>query len=293
MMQVSQDREAVPEPDNVLGLAGIEFIEYTTSRPQAFGQALEKMGFRPVARHRSREVILYRQADMNLIVNADTGGSLTNTGNDEAPQISAVAFRVRDAHDALQRCVDLGAWELPSRARAMELHIPAILGPGSSCFYFVDRWSDFSIYDIDFVPIPAVEQVVPELAGDRYFGVVQYVDDFRSAEWVAYYEKLFGFSLVPDDQRFGILPNGTLLQSPCGQFLWQLVAPIPWQKSRSSIESLRRVGIGSRDVEAAVKRLQGRGVEFVESTELHPDDRGALTRSDLGNLAFELVHQST
>ena len=64
------DREAIGALPNPLGLAGIEFIEYTTSAPQALGQLLETMGFRPVARHRSREVMLYRQGAMNLIVNA-------------------------------------------------------------------------------------------------------------------------------------------------------------------------------------------------------------------------------
>ena len=64
-------REAVPETPNRLGIEGIEFIEYTTSHPQALGQVLENMGFKPVARHRSREVTLYRQGGMNLVVNAN------------------------------------------------------------------------------------------------------------------------------------------------------------------------------------------------------------------------------
>jgi len=64
------DREAIPEPINPLGFDGIEFIEFATSKPQALGSVLETMGFRPVARHRSREVELYRQGTMNLIVNA-------------------------------------------------------------------------------------------------------------------------------------------------------------------------------------------------------------------------------
>ena len=67
---LSPDREAIPEAANPLGLDGIEFIEYTTSKPQALGQVLEMMGFRPVARHRSREVLLYRQGAINIIVNA-------------------------------------------------------------------------------------------------------------------------------------------------------------------------------------------------------------------------------
>ena len=64
------NREAISDAVNPLGLDGIEFIEYATSKPQALGQVLEMMGFRPVARHRSREVLLYRQGAINIIVNA-------------------------------------------------------------------------------------------------------------------------------------------------------------------------------------------------------------------------------
>ncbi len=73
---MTTNREAVPQADNVLGLQGIEFIEYATTKPQALGQFLEKMGFQPVARHRSREVVLYRQGPMNLIINANLSQSL-------------------------------------------------------------------------------------------------------------------------------------------------------------------------------------------------------------------------
>jgi 4-hydroxyphenylpyruvate dioxygenase len=137
-------REAVPEMPNRLGIHGIEFIEYATSRPQALGQVLESMGFRPVARHRSREVTLYRQGAMNLVVNASPDDARVSATVDGQPVISAVAFRVRDALKAHSRCIELGAWSVASQAPAMELHIPAIHGPGGSRFYFVERLDEFS-----------------------------------------------------------------------------------------------------------------------------------------------------
>ena len=159
-MSRSLNREASIETPNPLGLAGIEFVEYTTPRPQALGQVLEAMGFRPVARHRSREVMRYRQGAMNVIVNAHG----LPPGSDETPQIAAVALRVRDAGAAWQRLVDLGAWPVPVEVQPMELHIPGIHGVGSSRIFFVDRWREFSIYDVDFVPIPTVEPKVPAVA---------------------------------------------------------------------------------------------------------------------------------
>jgi 4-hydroxyphenylpyruvate dioxygenase len=292
MSMSNMRREAVPERANRLGIAGIEFIEYATSRPQALGQVLETIGFRPVARHRSREVTLYRQGDLNLVVNAHPDDARVGALVDGPPTISAVAFRVRDALMAHSRCLELGAWDSPSHVRAMELHIPGIRGPGGSRFYFVDRWNEFSIFDIDFCPIPTVDPNPPALAAMSYFGLVQYVGAGRSADWLAYYAELFDFAEIPQSLRFGILPKGTLLRSPCDRFLWQLVEPDPQMDEQDAPETLQRIGLGTPDVPAAVRLLKGRGVEFVESSRLHPEDRGALTRAVLGSVSFELVHRN-
>ncbi|HSW16345.1 MAG TPA: 4-hydroxyphenylpyruvate dioxygenase [Ramlibacter sp.] len=284
------DREALPEQPNPLGLDGIEFIEYATQRPQALGQVLEAMGFRPVARHRSREVTLYRQGTMNLVVNGNPDDARATAAEGGNPVLSAVAFRVRDARLAHERCTELGAWETPSHAKAMELNIPGIQGPGGSRFLFVDRYSDFSVFDIDFVPIPTVDTAPPAIADMSYFGVVEYIGVERSAEWISFYERMFGFVSIPDEQRFGVMPAGKLMQSPCRKFMWQLIEPtiIDVDDAR---ENLQRIGIGASDVNVAVAALRARGVQFVDSAQLHPDDRGALTRTLLGSVAFELVHR--
>jgi 4-hydroxyphenylpyruvate dioxygenase len=287
---MTTNREALPDQPNPLGLEGIEFIEYATLRPQALGQVLETMGFRPVARHRSREVTLYRQGGMNLVVNSHPDDARVSVTEDGHPVLSAVAFRVRDARLAHARCTELGAWETPGHAQAMELNIPGIRGPGGAHFFFVDRWRDFSIYDIDFLPIPTVDPSPPPVAGDAYFGVVQYIGVGRSPEWTAFYETLFGFIGIPDDQRFGVMPAGKLMQSPCRQFMWQLIEPTSLDADDTR-ECLQRIGIGTPDVAAAVAALRARGVQFVDSAQLHPDDRGALTRTQLGSVAFELVHR--
>src|SRR5512132_3661551 len=156
-MRHALDREAVPEALNPLGFDGIEFIEFATSKPQALGGVLEMMGFRPVARHRSREVELYRQGTMNLIVNAQPADIPRAVQPVGRPVISAFALRVRDGSYAFKRALALGAWAVPSRADAMELNIPAIHGVGESLVYFVDRYREFSIYDVDFRPIPTVD----------------------------------------------------------------------------------------------------------------------------------------
>jgi 4-hydroxyphenylpyruvate dioxygenase len=156
-MTNATDRELVPESENPVGLDGIEFIEFTTSRPQALGGVLERMGFRPIARHRSREVELYRQGTMNIVINSQPADIPRTVEPIERPIISALALRVRDADAAFRRALDLGAWEIPVRAQALELNIPGIHGVGESLIYFVDRYDEFSIFDIDFRAIPGVD----------------------------------------------------------------------------------------------------------------------------------------
>ena len=287
-MPATADREAIAEQPNPLGLAGIEFVEYATSRPQALGQVLETLGFRPVARHRSREVLLYRQGTMNIVINAHDGARPSSVAPSETPVIAAVAFRVRDASAAYQRALERGAWAVPVQVEVMELHIPAIHGVGASRIYFVDRSDDFSIWDVDFVPIPTVDKHPPAIAGLHWFGLVQYIGSERMEDWCEFYRELFGFERLQDTQRFGILPKGRVLRSPCGSFYWQLIEPE--LLDAGSEESLQRIGFGTPDVPAAVAALRARGVNFVEAGELHTGVRGALTVAQLGGLMFELVH---
>ena len=284
------EREAIREAPNPIGFDGIEFIEFATSRPQALGGLLEQLGFQVVARHRSREVELYRQGQMNVIVNAQPADVPRTVQPVERPVISAFAVRVRDADYAFRRALDLGAWEIPVRARAMELNIPAIHGVGESLIYFVDRYDEFSIYDIDFRAIPGAKPPTPPIEGLHFFGIVQYIGAGRTSDWVEFYSRLFGFTPLPERVRFGILPKGLLLESPCCSFYLQLIEPEPAAVDVEWEEHLQRIGLGAPDIPAAVKALEHRGVEFVASETVHASERGALTKSYLGSVMFELVH---
>src|SRR5687767_13102918 len=274
--------ERLPEPSNPVGIDGIEFIEFATSQPQALGTLLQKMGFVPIARHRSREVMLYRQGTMNLIVNA-------HQVKEAAPELKAIALRVRDAGQAWRHALDLGAWEMPTRASAMELNIPGIHGVGDSLVYFVDRYEDFSIYDVDFVFESNANRSPPALAGLHYFGVVQSIYGGRTRDWVDFYGSLFGFSVLPEGKYFGVLPKGTLLESPCHKFYLQLIEPPPGSEDIHWDEALVRIGFGAADVPAATRALKDRGVVFVDRGPVQPSEKGALTQVYLGSVTFELV----
>ena len=189
--------------------------------------------------------------------------------------------------------LERGAWAVPSRVEVMELNIPAIHGVGKSRIYFVDRYDKFSIYDVDFVPIPTVDQHPPAVAGLHFFGIVQYIGNDRTQDWAEFYRELFGFTDLPDEQRFGVLPKGRILQSPCpaaSRFYVQLIEPEASVLDVEDDECLQRIGLGTADVLATVADLGQRGVEFVQSRGVQTKDRGALTRSWLQSVSFELVH---
>jgi 4-hydroxyphenylpyruvate dioxygenase len=282
-------RENIPEPSNPLGMDGIEFIEYATAEPLALGAILEMMGFVQTARHRSREVMLYRQGTMNVIVNADPESLSSVDSGVQSTVLSGIALRVRDANHAYKHAIEQGAWAIPTRAGAMELNIPGVHGVGSSILYFVDRYTDFSIYDVDFKPFANVTAAPDAIAGLHFFGVVQTVRHDRSRQWIDFYQQLMGFNVLPEGQYFGILPKGTLLESPCRKFYLQLVEPPQGADEVHWEEELVRVGLGTPDVVAATKALEQRGVVFVDRMPVQASEKGALTKLYKGGVSFELV----
>src|SRR6202012_5080139 len=117
-------------------------------------QLFEAMGFARIARHRSKDVSLYRQGRINFIVNAEPNSLAQRFAREHGPSVCAMAFRVKDAARALRDAVAAGAQEVKGTVGPMELNIPAIEGVGGSLIYLVDRQTGPSIYDIDFVMEP-------------------------------------------------------------------------------------------------------------------------------------------
>ena len=126
--------------ENPMATDGFEFVEYAAPDPAAIGRLFELMGFRPVARHRSKHVTLYRQGDVNFVVNAEPASFAQAFARVHGPCVCAIAFRVKDAAAAYKRALELGAWGVEGKVGPMELNIPAIKGIGDSLIYLVDRY---------------------------------------------------------------------------------------------------------------------------------------------------------
>ncbi|MBP2297429.1 4-hydroxyphenylpyruvate dioxygenase [Azospirillum picis] len=264
--------------ENPMKTDGFEFIEFTAPDTAALGSLFERLGFTAVARHRSKDVTLYRQGDVNFIVNAEPAGFPRNFAALHGPSICAIAFRVADASFAYRRALDLGAWGVETRIGAMELNIPAIKGIGDSLIYLVDRYGDRgSIYDVDFVPVPGVDQH-PEGAGLTYIDHLTHnVHTGRMEEWADFYTRLFGFREVRYFDIEGKLTGlrSKAMTSPCGKIR------IPINESaddKSQIveylrdyhgEGIQHVALGTGDIVHTVETMRSLGTPFQDTPDTY------------------------
>jgi 4-hydroxyphenylpyruvate dioxygenase len=258
--------------DNPMGTDGFEFVEYTAPDPALLAGLFERMGFRAVARHRSKAVTLYRQGDVNFIVNAEPESFAQAFARLHGPSVCAIAFRVRDAAKAYQRALAQGAKPVAGKLGPMELNIPAIEGIGGSLVYLVDRYGEHTIYDVDFVPVAGVEARPAGAGLVAIDHLTHNVHQGRMDEWARFYERLFNFREIRYFDIEGKLTGlrSKAMTSPCGKIR------IPINESadeRSQIaeylaayrgEGIQHIALATRDIFAVVERLRAAGIRFMD-----------------------------
>jgi len=258
--------------DNPLGTDGFEFVEYAAPDPAALGALFERLGFVAVARHRSKAVTLYRQGDVNFVLNAEPDSFAQSFARVHGPSACAMAFRVRNAAKALESAVAKGAWPVAGKVGPMELNIPAIKGIGDSLLYLVDRYGPKgTIYDVDFEPIPGAQRDPAGVGFTIVDHLTHNVHRGRMAEWSEFYERLFNFKEIRYFDIEGKLTGlrSKAMTSPCGKIR------IPINESsddKSQIqeylvaykgEGIQHIALGTRDIYASVETLNARGIKFL------------------------------
>ncbi len=257
---------------NPMGTDGFEFVEYAHPEPEKLGELFERMGFTRVAQHRSKKVTLYRQGDVNFVVNAEPNSFAQGFAVEHGPCACAMAFRVVDAKHAFERAVSLGAEPYESKVGPGELAIPAVKGIGGSILYFVDRYGEKgSIWDVDF-EWTAERDPHPEQAGLYYLDHLTHnVHRGRMDHWAGWYGKLFNFREIRffniEGKLTGLISRA--LTSPCGKIR------IPINESlddKSQIEEylrqykgegIQHVAMGARDIYATVEQLRRNALPFM------------------------------
>lgn len=237
--------------DNPMGLMGFEFVEFASPTSGALEPIFEMMGFTLVARHRSKHVLLYRQGDINFIVNNEPRSIAAYFAAEHGASACGMAFRVKDAHQAYARALELGAQPIEIPTGPMELRLPAIKGIGGAPLYLIDRFEDGkSIYDIDFEFLDGVDRrpvghglkLIDHLTHNVYRG--------RMSFWANFYERLFNFREI---RYFDIQGEYTGLTSKA------MTAPDGMIRIPLNEESKQ----GSGQIEEFLMQFNGEGIQHV------------------------------
>src|SRR5947208_11884183 len=136
--------------DNPMGTDGFEFVEYTGPNPQQLAALFEQMGFAAAARHRSKNVTLYKQGGVNFILNAEPESFAQAFARLHGPSVCAIAFRVKDAAAAYDRAIRLGAKPVHGKLGPMEFNITANAGSGGALICLANRRGYRRIYAPSF-----------------------------------------------------------------------------------------------------------------------------------------------
>ena len=261
--------------ENPMGLMGFEFVEFASPTPNTLEPVFETMGFTKVATHRSKDVVLYRQGEINFIINNEPRSAASYFAAEHGPSACGMAFRVKNAPQAYARALELGAQPIEIPTGPMELRLPAIKGIGGAPLYLIDRHGDGrSIYDIDFEFIEGVDRH-PSGAGLKLIDHLTHnVYRGRMAHWAAFYERLFNFREI---RFFDIKGEYTGLTSkamtaPDGK----IRIPLNEESSRGAGqieeflmqfngEGIQHIALLSDDLLATLDALRKAGVPFMKA----------------------------
>jgi len=255
---------------NPMGTDGFEFVEYTAPDPAPLEALFQTMGFQAMARHRSKDVLLYQQGNIHFIVNREPTSFAQAFAKLHGPSACAFAIRVKDAANAYRRAVALGAEPFREQVGPMELNIPALRGIGDSLIYLVDRYGEQTIYDVDFVPMPNTN--IPSVGLLEIDHLTHNVQKGRMDQWAEFYERLFHFREI---RYFDIHGKTTGLHSramasPCGKIRIPINEP---SDNKSQIqeyleayhgEGIQHIALTTANIYETVEQLRSNGMTFME-----------------------------
>lgn len=252
---------------------GVEFIEFAADEGSALrlGAWLERLGFALAGRHRSKRVTLYRQGDVNLLVNAEPDSFAQAYYLLHGPSVCAMAFHVEAASQALNRARLYRCKPFEGPIGPNELLIPAVRAPDGSLIYLVDRHREgASIYDTDFVMSPGPAEAAA--AGDlRIDHVSLALPDGQFDSWVLFFKAAFGFQadatfVLPDPHG---LVRSKAVQSPDGT----VRLPLNISQSRNTATArsvsaysgvgVQHIALATGDAFATVAALRASGARFL------------------------------
>jgi len=255
---------------NPAGTDGFEFVEFAHRDPKQLEALFRQMGYVEVARHKTKDISLYRQGAINYVVNREQNSHAARFVAEHGPCAPAMAWRVVDAQHALKRALDLGATEYTGNDKSLD--VPAVIGIGGSLLYFVDKHgAKGSPYADEFRWLGDVDPA-PKGVGFYYIDHLTHnVMRGNMDTWYRFYAQTFNFREIRFFNIEGKLTglHSRALTSPCGKIR------IPINESaddKSQIEEylkeykgegIQHIAVGTNDIYASTDAIADRGLEFM------------------------------
>jgi 4-hydroxyphenylpyruvate dioxygenase len=258
--------------DNPMGTDGFEFVEYAHPEPSKLHGLFALMGFVPVARHKTKKITVYRQGDINYLVNEEPGTHGFDFVAAHGPCAPSMAFRVVDARAAYQRAISLGAEPADVSSTQKTLDVPAIRGIGGSLLYLVDRYgAKGSAYDAEFEWL-GERDPRPQGVGFYFLDHLTHnVYRGQMDKWWDFYRELFGFKQIHffdiDGKITGLVSRA--ITSPCGKIRIPLneskddTSQIAEYLKKYNGEGIQHIAVGTDDIYAATDKLADNGLKFM------------------------------
>ena len=257
---------------NPVGTDGFEFVEYTAPDTRELERLFTQMGFTAIAQHRAKDVVLYRQGNINFVINHEADGFAQAFAKVHGASICAFGIRVKNATECYERVIELGAQPQHSKIGPMELNIPAIRGIGNSLIYLIDRYGEHSIYDVDFIPLQDVELRPAGIGLTEIDHLTHNVYHGGMDKWAEFYQRLFNFREI---RYFDIQGKITGLKSramtsPCGKIRIPINEP---SDSKSQIqeyldayhgEGIQHIALHTDNIYTSVEKLRSNGINFMD-----------------------------
>lgn len=256
--------------DNPAGTDGFEFVEFAHPEPEKLEALFTQMGYVAVAKHKTKAISIWRQGDINYVVNAEPKSHAAEFIADHGPCAPSMGWRVVDAQHAFDHAVKLGATPYEGDGKIMD--VPAIVGIGGSLLYFIETYGDTgSAYDAEFEWLGARDPK-PQGLGFYYLDHLTH-NVFRGNmdTWWDFYRELFGFTQIHffdiEGKLTGLISRA--ITSPCGKIR------IPLNEStddKSQIEAylhkykgegIQHIAVGTEAIFDATDRLADNGLKFM------------------------------
>jgi len=264
---------------NPVGTNGFEFVEYTAPDTRELERLFTQMGFTAIARHRAKDVVLYRQGNINFIINHEPDSFAQAFAKVHGPSICAFAIRIENAAECFDKVVKLGAKPFQPDIGPMEINIPAIRGIGNSLIYLIDRYGDHSIYDVDFVPFDNVNLKPKGIGLTEIDHLTHNVYHGGMDKWAEFYQRLFNFREI---RYFDIQGKVTGLKSramtsPCGKIRIPINEPTDDKSQIQEYldayhgEGIQHIALHTDDIYSTVEQLRDKGIEFMDVPDAYYD----------------------